>query len=252
MGKRSVREKKPASGQNVDPHKAPKAIADFDLHKAPKAIADEFDEPIVVPFRGMFKVAADEASSDARTAEELWRPTSDAPTAADAPTVEELWRDGAERQLEKLKRLGDRLGIDLSDSDGWQLLALRIVHYYHPGFKLVYDDWKAYYFHRLWGFTPWFRLKGKSPKPIESGHNWTELSKFLTPEYLALLVHGRHLNRSDEEICERLVKAADEKMKSRTNRLEKAKRTATLVRRLSEGRKRLKSQQHTTGKKTHV
>jgi hypothetical protein len=237
MVKRPVREKKPASGENVDPH---------------KAIADEFDEPIVVPFRGMFKVAADEPSSDAPTAEGLWRPSPDAPTAADAPTAEELRRDGTVRQLEKLKRLGDRYGIDLNDPDGWQLLALRIAHYYHPGFKLVYDDWKAYYFHSLWGFTPCFPLKGKSPKPIESEYNWTTVSKLLQPEFLALLVNGRHSKRSDERICEILVVAADEKMKMRKNQLEKAKRTATLVRRLSEGRKRLKSQQHTTGKKTHV
>ena len=230
MVKRPVREKKPASGENVDPH---------------KAIADEFDEPIVVPFRGMFKAAGHEPFRS------MFAVAADEPSAA-APTSEELWRDGAVRQLEKLKRLGDRYGIDLSAPDGWQLLALRIASYYRPGFKLVYDDWQAYYFQSLWGFTPCFPLKGKSSKPIGSEYNWTTVSKLLQPETLALLVNGRHSNHSDEKICEMLVMAADEKMQKRTNRPEKAKRTATLVRRLSEGRKRLKSQQHTTGKKTHV
>jgi hypothetical protein len=52
----------------------------------------------------MFKVDADEPS-------------------ADAPTYEELRRDGVVRQLEKLKLLSDRFGINLSAPDGWQLLA---------------------------------------------------------------------------------------------------------------------------------
>ena len=237
MGKRSVSEKNTSSGEV------------FDLHKAvgdDKLIADEFDEPIVVPFRGMYRVAADDPPFRS-----MFAVAADDPPA-DSPTAEELRRDGYERQLEKLKRLGDRYGIDLNDPDGWPLLALRIAHYYHPGFRLVYDDWKAYCFHSLWGFTPCFPLKGKSPKQIGSEYNWTTVSKLLTPECLALLVHGRHSKRSDKKICELLVVAADEKMKIRKNQPEKKERTATLVRRLSEGRKRLKSQQHTTGKKTHV
>jgi hypothetical protein len=227
MGKRPVSEKKPSSGEVVD------------LHKAPKAIADEFNEPIVVPFRGMFKAAGHEPFQS------MFAVAADEPSS-DAPTAEELLRDGAERQLEKLKRLGDHFGIDLSASDGWQLLALRIANYYHPGFKLVYDDWQAYYFQSLWGFTPCFPLKGKSPKRIGSEYNWTTVSKLLQPECLALLVNGRHSKRSDERICEHLVVSADEKMKIRKNRPEKARRTATLIRRLSDGRKRLKNQQHTT------
>src|SRR5271170_2565030 len=102
MGKRPVSEKNTSSGEVFDLHKA---IGDD------KLIADEFDEPIVVPFRGMYTVAADDPPSD-------------------SPTAEELRRDGYERQLEKLKRLGDRYGIDLNDPDGWPLLALRILS--HP------------------------------------------------------------------------------------------------------------------------
>src|SRR5271169_4035460 len=115
MGKRSVSEKNTSSGEV------------FDLHKAvgdDKLIADEFDEPIVVPFRGMYRVAADDPPFRS-----MFAVAADDPPA-DSPTAEELRRDGYERQLEMLKRLGDRYGIDLNDPDGWPLLALRILS--HP------------------------------------------------------------------------------------------------------------------------
>jgi hypothetical protein len=198
-------------------------------------ICDEFSEPIVVPFRGMFRDPATDPS---------W----------EAPSVEDLMRDAAARQIEKLNRLAACLGIDLSGPYGWPLLALRIANECHPGFKLVYDDWQARYFHSLHGFTPLFPLKGKSPRVISSvASEWQSVSKLLQPEFLALLVHGtKHGKLSDEKICEILVKAFDPNMTLRKNQVEKRERTATLVRRLSEGRKLLGKQRPATSEKTGV
>jgi hypothetical protein len=56
-----------------------------------------------------------------------------------------------------------------------------------------------------------------------------------------LISRNRISKKTDEQLCEMLVIAADEEMKLRKNHLEKTRRTATLVRRLTEGRKRLKN-----------
>ena len=212
--------------KNAHRGKKPKA-------KAASAMSDEFNEPIVVPFRGMFKDPAGKSTP----------PTMLGSPVGDEPTVEDLLRDGESRRLEKLQRLADHYGIDRSGAAGWGLyLALRIATEHHPGFKVVYDDWQARQFHRLHGFTPLYDLKGKRPKKLPEEYGWASISKFLQPEFLASLIsRNRKSNLTDEQICEGLVIAADEEMKLRRNHLEKARRTATLIRRLTEGRKRLKN-----------
>jgi hypothetical protein len=197
--------------------------------------SDEFSEAIVVPFRGMPR-----------------DPTSD--PSGKAPSVEDLMRDAAARQIEKLNRLAVYHGIDMSSPYGWPLLALQLANSSHPGFRLVYDDWQARYFHSLYGFTPLFPLKARSPGAISrSAKGWRSASKLLRPEFLALMVHrARNCNLSDEKICEIIVKSADEEMKLRKNQPERMRRTATLVRRLSKGRKLLGKQRPATGKKTGV
>jgi hypothetical protein len=201
--------------------------------KAASAMPDEFNEPIVVPFRGMFKDPAGKPTP----------PTMLESPAGDEPTVEDLLRDGESRRLEKLQRLADHYGIDRSGAAGWGLhLALRIATEHHPAFKVVYDDWQARYYHRLHGFTPLYELKGKSPKKISEEYGWVSKSKLLQPEVLAMLIsRNRISNKTDEQLCEGLVVAADKEMQLRKNRLEKNRRTATLIRRLTEGRKRHKN-----------
>ena len=213
--------------KNAHGGKKPKA-------KTASAMSEEFNEPIVVPFRGMFKDPAGKSTP----------PTMLGSPVGDEPTVEDLLRDGESRRLEKLQRLADHYGINRSGAAGWGLyLALRIATEHHPGFKVVYDDWQARLFHRLHGFTPLFEVKGKKPKKIsDSDLSWASVSKFLQPEVLALLVgRDRKSNLTDKQICEKLVIAADKTMGKRMNQLQKRRRTATLIRRLSEGRNRRKN-----------
>lgn len=200
--------------------------------KAASAMPDEFNEPITVPFRGMFKDSTKESIP----------PPKD--SIGNELTMEDLIHDSGSRRIEKLLRLADHYGIDRSGPAGWGLhLALLIAMEHHPGFEVVYDDWKARIFHRLYGFTPLYELKGKSPKRIfDKELGWASASKHFQPEFLAMLISRNRISKkTDEQICEELVIAADEEMKLRTNHLEKRRRTATLVRRLTEGRKRLKN-----------
>jgi hypothetical protein len=156
MRKKSVRKVKPAASWLVDSN---------------KPISDEFSEPIVIPFKGMFSDPAGDSESIEHF---LSDPTGDRSLAA--PSAQDLIRDGTARQIEKLP-----------------------------------------------------------------------------PEFLALLISsGRKNGKSEEEICEAFVESADPKMKQRMHQKEKSRRTATLVRRLSEGRKRLGKQRPMTGKKTRI
>jgi hypothetical protein len=193
----------------------------------------ELNETIVVPFMGMFKDPAGKPTPH----------TMSGNAPGDEPSVDDLLRVAASAQLEKLRRLADHYGIDRSGPEGWGLqLALQIAIEHHPGFEVVYDDWRARLFHSLHGFTPLFELKGKKPKKISDSKSWASVSKFLQPEVLALLVsRDRKSNLTDEQICEKLVIGADKTMGKRMNQLQKRQRTATLIRRLSEGRKRRKN-----------
>lgn len=211
--------------------------------KAITATPDEFSEPIVVPFRGMFK-------NPDGTPDPLPLLGPDHPS--DKPTVEELLRDGASRQIEKLLRLADHYGIDQSVPDWGLYLALRVAIDHHPGFRLVYDDEQARIFHSLYGFTPVFELKGKPPRRTNFAQTgWAALSKLLQPEFLAMLVSPNRKSRlSDLEICEHLVKAADPEMQKTKNKREADSHAATLNRRLTEGRGKKKKQELPSGKKT--
>jgi hypothetical protein len=202
--------------------------------KSASAGADEFNEPIVVSFRGMFKDPAGKSTPLAMQGS----------FTGDEPTVDDLLRDSRSKQIEKLTRLADHYGLDRSGPEGWGLhLALRIATEHHPGFRVVYDDWPARLFFRLYGFTPLYPLKGKDPKIIRSNEcGWARLSKILQPEMLAMLVKlFKKKDMTNEQICEMFVLTADEKMKQRKNLLERKRRTATLIRRLTEGQKRFKN-----------
>ncbi|MGO9768999.1 MAG: hypothetical protein ACLPSW_05475 [Roseiarcus sp.] len=209
--------------------------------KGISATPDEFNEPIVVPFRGMPK-------NPDGTSNQTSLLLPDPP--GNDPSNEDLCRDGVSRQIEKLLRLGEHYGIDQSLPNWGLHLALRIAVDHHPGFRIVYDDELARMFYRLHGFTPIFDLKGKPPSRITPGEKgWAALSKLLTPEILSFFGSSKF---TDREICEALVKAADPKMAMRKNKRVADSRAATLNRRLTEGRRKKQKQKLPAGKKTDV
>jgi hypothetical protein len=207
--------------------------------KTPSALTDEFNEPIVVPFRGMFKSPDGTPSPPSLLGRAFGLPPSD------EPTVNDLVFDGLLRRFAKLLRLAQHHNIDDLSGPGGLHLALRIAMDYHPGFKLVYDDPMARLFHRLHGFTPIYPLKGNAPQELSgTDRGWPHISKILIPETLAMLIpRDRKSKLTDRELCELFVVAADEEMKKRKNLLTKNQRTATLVRRLTKGRKHLKNEE---------
>jgi hypothetical protein len=207
----------------------------------PPEVADEFSEPITIPFRGMFHDPATGIPGRGM----FGQPST-------SVSAQDLMRDAAARQVQKLHKLGAKYGCDLTTIDGWQQLCLRIASDYHPGFKVECDDWQVRYFHMLYGFTPMFPLKGNCPRTIpHSQKGWPAASKLLQPELLALMIGTeRQIELSEERICEAFVESADDQMKKRMYQSEKSQRTATLVRRLSEGRNRQLKQKLGSGKKT--
>lgn len=199
--------------------------------KCASATPDEFNDPIVVPFRGMPK-------NPDGTSNQTSLLFPDPPD--NEPTVDDLLRDGASRQIEKLLRLAEHYGIDQSLPNWGLHLALRIAVDHHAGFRLVYDDELARMFYRLHGFTPIFDLKGKPQSRIRPGEKgWAAASKLLTPELLSFF-GGSKL--TDREICEVLVKAANSEMAKRKNKRVANSRAATLNRRLTEGRRKKRKQ----------
>jgi hypothetical protein len=209
--------------------------------KGASATPDEFNEPIIVPFRGMPK-------NPDGTSNQTSRLLPDPP--GDDPSDEDLCRDGASRQIEKLLRLAEHYGIDQSLANWGLHLALRIAVDHHPGFRLVYDDELARMFYRLHGFTPIFDLKGKPPRRIKPGENgWAAVSKLLTPELLSFFGSSK---LTDREICEVLVKATDSEMAKRKNKRVADSRAATLNRRLTEGRGKKRKQELPSGKKSDI
>jgi hypothetical protein len=197
------------------------------------AVAVELTNPIIVPFRGMLKEHRGEPTSTTMLGDPIWTQV----------TAENLIREGAIKQMEKLLRLADLYGIDRSGPAGWGFyLALRIATGHLSGFRVVYDDWQARQFYRLHGWTPVYPLRGKSPRSIRNmEYGWAWTSKFLQPEMLAMLFSAdrKAKHTTAKEFCEAIVIAADDEMKKRKNRREKESRIATLIRRLTEGRKRL-------------
>jgi len=146
--------------------------------------------------------------------------------------------------IEKLERLADHYGIERSGEAGWGfLLAYRIACDLHPGFKLVYRHWHAAVFKALHGFAPLFPTEeGDNPGHRPKGSGWAPM---FVPEAVALCVDvireiaERKVKKiTDEKCCELIVLSVDPGLAKPTKRLEKKKKIATLIRRLSEGRRR--------------
>ena len=174
--------------------------------------SDALEEPIVVPFRGADEGACKQWASDVATA-----------------------------RIAKLKLIAERYGINIDDPNAGLELALRIAIDNHPGFRIVYDDWQARTFHRLFGDTPFCPLKGRGPEHIGNRKIWgkDEFLDLLEPELLALLIapaENRENKATDSKICETFVKAADPVMEKLKHGRERDSRTATLIRRLTKGR----------------
>lgn len=198
-----------------------------------KADDEDFEQPIVVPFRGM----------PGRTEPTLLGP--DQPIQA--PSVEDLVREASAARMAKLLSLADRLGFDLKRPEAGLFLALRIATDYHPGFRVVYDEANARTFHKLFGFTPIHELKGRPPRLAKPDDN---ILKLLEPEFLAMLIPRPSTKKTDLEICEDFVKAADPEMGKRKNAKEMDRRAATLNRKLTEGRRQIRKRAETEKNQT--
>lgn len=181
--------------------------------RARKEWPGDIGQPIVVPFRGM-------------------------------PDGNNFPLDGLQERFQKLIRLADHYGINRGGDPGWGLLlAYQIASDLHPGFELVYNDWQATAFKSLYGLTPLHRLReGARPGHRPKGSGWAAL---FAPEVVALWVDtlskiakkkGKKI--SEKKICELIAISVDPDLEKRANQSEKEKRVATLIRRLSEGRKR--------------
>jgi hypothetical protein len=148
--------------------------------------------------------------------------------------------EGTAKCLDKLCRLADHYGIERKGDPGWGfLLAMEIARDLHPGFEFVYDDWRATVFKTAYGFTPAFRTKeSDNPSHRPKGTGW---APDFPPEFIALFVDGLIDNTlTDKQMCESIAIAIDPPLKNLRQRAELKKKTAILIRRLSEGRKRLK------------
>ena len=203
----------------------------------PKEWPGDLGQPIVVPFRGMPGSTI------------WWWNAPDNPQAENNPkhgVTPAAYLDGLAERVGKLNQLADHYGIDRNGDPGWGfLLAYKIAcDLNHPGFELVYDHWTATVFKNLFGFTPFFPTKeGDSPRHRPKGAGaWAPM---FVPELVALLVDtfrpGIRLENkeiNDEKMCEWLAISIDPRLADRSRRPEKKRRVATLIRRLSEGRKR--------------
>ncbi len=152
--------------------------------------------------------------------------------------------DGLPEMLTKLTRLADYYGINKEGSAGWGLLlAFRIAMDLHPGFQFVYDDPRATLFNRRHG-TNFPALEGSHPHHRPKGTGW---APELSPEAIALLADtiGKTLKSkskwTDRQFCELLVCSFEPRLEKASQASEKNKKIATLIRRLTEGRRRAKA-----------
>ena len=202
----------------------------------------DLGQPIVVQYRGM----------PDKSDRPVWWPGSvDSQTPATpstSPEYEAIAAEVSTKTLRKLLRLADHYGIEQKGDPGWGLaLACAIARDLHPGFQLVYDDWKATLFKMQYGFTPLYPTKEvDNPAHRKKGTGWAPT---LVPELLALLADPlvKNIKRkydagfSDKQFCEIMAISFDPGLKKPSRWKEKQRRTATLIRRLTEGRRRKKT-----------
>jgi hypothetical protein len=112
--------------------------------------------------------------------------------------------------------------------------------------ELIYDHWHATVFKELYGFTPLHQTKeGDNPRHRPKSTGWAPM---FVPELIALLadtigksVKLKYKKFTDEKFCELIAVSIDPHLAKRGNQAEMKKKIATLIRRLSEGRRRKKA-----------
>jgi hypothetical protein len=198
--------------------------------------------PIVVQYRGM------PGQSDRPV---WWRGSVDSQTPAPpstSPEYEAIAWEVSTKGFRKLLRLADHYGIERKGDPGWGLaLAYAIARDLHPGFQMVYDDWKATLFKMQYGSTPLYPTKEvDNPAHRKKGTGWAPT---LVPELLALLADtfGKNIKQrcdagfSNKRFCEIMAISFDPGLQKPSRWKDKQRRTATLIRRLTEGRRRKKT-----------
>jgi hypothetical protein len=139
--------------------------------------------------------------------------------------------------VKKLVAVADHYGIKDQDPAQWAFgLALCLARDLHPGFRVVYSGWQAEAFKVAHdGFTPFFTTVEGDGRP--KGTGWAPL---LMPEIVALLVDTFKpvTKLTDEKIVEILAVSFEPQLAKPSKKLEKQKKVATLLKRLSVGRRR--------------
>jgi hypothetical protein len=156
-------------------------------------------------------------------------------------------QDVRQKQLAKLYLLADYYKIKSHDNPGWEIqLALQLASELHSGFRVVYDDSRVTLRNRRGANLP--TLEGCRPRNRRpKGTGW---APELSPDFLAWRRDDPEVKNSrisDEKYCEDTAKAFDRDLAKLSQVATLKKRTATLIRRLSTGRKREKARE--TGSK---
>jgi hypothetical protein len=152
---------------------------------------------------------------------------------------------GGPERIEKLYRLAKHYGIRLDSNPGWgEQLAFCLAIDFHPGFKLVYDDWHVRAFKTLYGFTPLLPMKeGDKPRHRRKGTGWApELSPEVFATFVDWLKAGFKIKGkkfTDRKACELAAVSFDSSLEKRDQQGEKKRRVDLLIRRLSKGRQLL-------------
>ena len=184
--------------------------------KTPSALTDEFDERIVVPFRG---------SSNTRT-EPLVRPRYldallDSLLAMSQRSMIFVF-DGLFRQFAKLLRLAQH-----HNSTNYPVLVGCTWPCASPSITTLVLSLCMMIRWRDCFIASWFHADLSPQRECTAGtqwhgRGWPHISKILIPETLAMLIpRDRKSKLTDRELCELFVVAADEEMKKRKDLLTK-------------------------------
>jgi len=162
------------------------------------------------------------------------------PNNADDQQRTTIHLDGLPETLHKLMQLADYYKIKRDGDAGWGLLlAFQIARDLHPGFQLVYDDVRASVLNRRYGME-FPTVEGLRPHHRPKGTGW---APDFPPETIALLADtlGKNLGWTDKKFCESIVCSVEPRLEKPGQITERNKKVTTLIRRLSEGRRRKKA-----------